>query len=353
MPNIKDILSGDQRSGARMIRLIENNDPAAFELLKELYAHSGNAFVIGITGAPGVGKSTLIDALILEFRKLDFKVAVIAVDPSSPVSGGAILGDRLRMQRHATDKNVFIRSMASRGQKGGLSRATKDAAIVLDAMGYKIIIIETVGAGQAEFGIASVAHSIGIVTIPGTGDGIQAVKAGIREIGDIFIVNKSDRPDAEASVLDLTMMLSMRNSNTRGQISNQAPGDRFQICPQKGCSTWAPGVLKTIAQNGTGVKELADTFLSHFDFMKKNTILDLKKKELERIYFNSLLKDLALEKILLFMKESNDFKEALNEIESGSMDPITAAKTVVNNLKITRNLKVTRKNDGPGKLRKM
>ena len=314
-----------------MIRLIDDNDPKAFSLLKQLYPHSGNAFIIGITGSPGVGKSTLIDALIFEFRKRDRKIAVIAVDPTSPFSGGAILGDRLRMQRHAADEKVFIRSMASRGQKGGLSRATKDAAIVLSAMGYEIIIIETVGAGQAEFDIASVAHSTGIVTIPGTGDGIQAVKAGILEIGDIFIVNKSDRPDAESSVLELKMMLSMRNFNT--------PGDRFEICPQT--PKWAPIVVKTIAQNGTGVKELADTFLSHFDFMKKNTILDFKKKELERIYFNSLLKDLALEKIFLFMKESNDFKEALNKIESGSMDPITAAENVVNIMMARKKLRKT------------
>ena len=341
MPEIKDILMGNQKAGARMIRLIDDDDPKAFDLLKQLYPHSGNAFIIGITGSPGVGKSTLIDALIFEFRKQDLKIAVIAVDPTSPFSGGAILGDRLRMQRHAADEKVFIRSMASRGQKGGLSRATKDTAVVLSAMGYDIIIIETVGAGQAEFDIASVVHSTGIVTIPGTGDGIQAVKAGILEIGDIFIVNKSDRPDAQVSVLELKMMLSMRSPKTVEQIANQTAGDKFQINPPKRGLTWTPRVLKTIAHNGTGVKELAETFLSHFDFMKKNTILDLKKKELERIYFNSLLKDLALEKILLFMKESNNFKEALNEIESGSMDPITAAENVVNALTVKRNLEVT------------
>ena len=195
--SIKEILSGNKLAGARMIRLIEENDPQAFELLKQLYPYSGQALIIGITGSPGVGKSTLINSMIQEFRKLDKKTAVVAVDPSSPVSGGAILGDRIRMQKHASDENVFIRSMASRGEKGGLSRAAKDAVIVLNTMGYEIIIIETVGAGQGEFEIANLAHSIGIVTIPGAGDGMQAVKAGILEKGDIFIVNKNDKPDAE------------------------------------------------------------------------------------------------------------------------------------------------------------
>ena len=213
MPEVKDILSGNTLAGAKAIRLIEENDPKAFELLKQLYPHSGKAFILGITGSPGVGKSTLIDSMIMEFRKLDKKIAVIAVDPSSPVSGGAILGDRVRMQKHATDKNVFIRSMASRGEKGGLARTTKNAAIVLDAMGYEIIIIETVGAGQTQFDIKDLAHSIGIVTIPGSGDGIQTVKAGILETGDIFIVNKKDKPDCEQTFQQLNMMLGMRDSS--------------------------------------------------------------------------------------------------------------------------------------------
>lgn len=324
MPEIKEILKGSQKAGARMIRCIEENDPRAFELLKQLYPFSGDSFIIGITGSPGVGKSTLIDSLIFEFRKRDFKVAVIAVDPTSPFTGGAILGDRLRMQRHATDKNVFIRSMASRGQKGGLSRATKDTAIVLSAMGYDIIIIETVGAGQAEFDISSLAHSVGIVSIPGTGDGIQAVKAGILEIGDIFIVNKSDRPDAEASVLELKMMLNMRQSGQGGKVFDSS-------------TSWAPCVLKTIAQDGTGVKELVDNFLSHLKSMKQNGQLVLKKKEMEQLYFNSLLKDLTLERILMLMRNSEGFKQALNKIESGSIDPLTAAEQMTNKMMVQDN----------------
>jgi len=296
-----------------MIRFIEDCDPTAFEMLKLLYPHSGNAFIIGITGSPGAGKSTLIDALILEFRKLDIKVAVIAVDPTSPISGGAILGDRLRMQRHATDEKVFIRSMASRGQKGGLSRATKDAAVVLDAMGYEIIIIETVGAGQGEFDITSLAHSIGIVNIPGTGDGIQTVKAGILETGDVFIVNKSDKPDADELVHHLIMMINMRKASK---------------------TNWTAKVLKTIARDGTGVKELADTFLSHFDFMKKNGLIDRKRKELEHLYFHSLLKDLTLEKLLLFMKDSEDCKKAEKKIRSRELDPLSAAELMVNKMTV-------------------
>ncbi|MCP4023105.1 MAG: methylmalonyl Co-A mutase-associated GTPase MeaB, partial [Desulfobacteraceae bacterium] len=229
---IDEILKGNQNAGSRLIRGLEDRDPQAFEALQTLFPHSGKAFIIGITGAPGVGKSTLINCLISHLRQMDKKVGVLAVDPTSPFSGGAILGDRLLMQSHSTDENVFIRSMASRGSLGGLSRAVKDAAVILDAMGFDIIIIETVGAGQSEIDVSIMAHTVGIVTIPGTSDGIQAVKAGIMETGHVLIVNKADMLEADESVQRLKMVLEM-----------QKPIN----------SSWKPAIVKTSAKEDTGI----------------------------------------------------------------------------------------------------
>jgi LAO/AO transport system kinase len=303
-----DILAGNQAAGARMIRSLEDGDLKARQALKDLYSHTSKSFVIGITGSPGVGKSTLVDALITEFRQLQKKVAVIAVDPSSPVSGGAILGDRLRMQRHAADDKVFIRSMASRGRQGGLSRSTKDAVIVLAAMAYDIIIIETVGAGQSEVDVSELAHSVGIVTIPGTGDGIQAIKAGILETGDVYIVNKCERPEAEATVFELSMMLNYRSSDS---------------------TKWKPVIIKTEALKGHGVRELADTFLSHYEFLKQQGLLAQRQKEMDLAYFRTLIRDLTLEKIMAFIEESGDYHDASRKIDTGEVDPLSAAEELI------------------------
>ncbi|MSP63849.1 MAG: methylmalonyl Co-A mutase-associated GTPase MeaB [Myxococcales bacterium] len=204
------ILAGDQRTGARLMRDLDDGLPEAIEVQKALFPSTGRAFVLGVTGNPGAGKSTVVDVLIERYRRQGKRVGVVAVDPTSPFSGGAILGDRIRMQRHATDDGVFIRSLATRGHLGGLSRSTGDVALVLDAMGYDIVIIETVGVGQDEIEVVGQADTTVVVTVPGLGDEIQAIKAGILEIADVLVVNKSDREGADNSVRHLITMLELR-----------------------------------------------------------------------------------------------------------------------------------------------
>jgi GTPase len=200
----------DVRTAARLMRDLDDRIPGAIDRLKALYPQTGRAFIIGITGNPGAGKSTVVDGLIDFYRKAGKRVGVVAVDPTSPFSGGAILGDRIRMQRHATDDGVFIRSLATRGHMGGLSRSTADVVAVLDAMGFEIILVETVGVGQDEVDIVSQAHTAVVVTVPGLGDEIQAIKAGILEIADVLVVNKCDREGADRTVRDLVGMLELR-----------------------------------------------------------------------------------------------------------------------------------------------
>lgn len=231
---VQRILAGDIRASARLMRDLDDRMPDALHTLKELYRHAGRAQVIGITGPPGSGKSTLVDALISEYRRQNVRVGVVAVDPSSPFSGGAILGDRIRMNRHATDPGVFIRSLASRGHLGGLSRSTHDVVTVLDAMGYERILIETVGVGQAEVDIVEAAHLAVVVVVPGLGDEIQAIKAGILEIADILCLNKADRDGADRTAHDLELMLMLRNP-----------------------SLPKPPILRTVASMNQGIEELA------------------------------------------------------------------------------------------------
>lgn len=210
VPAAAEIVAGQPRALARLMRDLENGVPAARVCLASLAAHLGRAFVLGVTGAPGAGKSTLVDALLVAYRARGQAVGVVAVDPSSPLSGGALLGDRVRMQRHATDDGVFIRSLASRGNLGGLSRATEDVVDVLDAAGFGVVIVETVGVGQDEVEVAALADVTLVVTVPGLGDGVQALKSGLLELADVFVVNKADREGADLVEKDLQTMLALR-----------------------------------------------------------------------------------------------------------------------------------------------
>ncbi len=252
------LIAGDRRAAARAISLVENGGPGAPEIIRRLHRHTGRAHIVGITGPPGAGKSTLVAAVARELRSRERTVGIVAIDPTSPFSGGALLGDRVRMQELATDKGVFIRSMASRGSLGGVARATNDAVNVLDAFGRDVIIVETVGAGQVEVDIVRFAHTSVVVTMPGAGDEIQAIKAGILEIGDVFVVNKADREGAARTSLELALMLEL---SPRGQ------------------DAWTPPIRKTVATTGEGVGELVDALLDHFTYLRAHDLLEAKQRE--------------------------------------------------------------------------
>lgn len=245
MSEIEQVLAGDVRTAARLMRDLDDRRPGAIDTLKALFPHTGKAYLVGVTGNPGAGKSTVVDALIAHYRAKGEKVGVVCVDPTSPFSGGAILGDRIRMQRHALDPGVFIRSLATRGHLGGLSRSTFDVAHVLDAMGYERVLIETVGVGQDEVDVMKAAHTTVVVTVPGLGDDIQAIKSGLLEVADVLVVNKADREGADRTERDLMHMLDLR-----------AHGERKEV-----------EIVRTIATKGTadgsGIAELAAAVEAH------------------------------------------------------------------------------------------
>jgi LAO/AO transport system kinase len=301
---------GDPRSVARLISMVENGDPALSEVAAALAPFAGDAQVVGLTGSPGVGKSTTTNELVRALRRAGHRVGVLAVDPSSPFTGGAILGDRIRMQEHTTDPGVYIRSMSSRGQLGGLAAATPQAVRVLEGAGCDVILVETVGVGQAEVEVASLADTTLVLLAPGMGDAIQAVKAGILEIADVFVVNKADRPGADATYRDIQGMLG---------LGERAPGD------------WRPLVIRATAVKGEGIDDVAAAVEKHRDWLEKTGELRKRRErraaaEVEAIALGTLRARLGS------VRDGTALSDLAARVAAGEIDPYAAAEELIKGL---------------------
>jgi GTPase len=309
------VLAGDTRAVARAITLVENEDAAGADLIRAIYGRTGRAFMLGITGPPGAGKSTLVDRLITDLRRAGSTVGVIAVDPTSPFTGGAVLGDRLRMQAHAGDDAVFIRSMATRGHLGGLARATADAALVLDAAGKDIVVIETVGVGQDEVEIVRTADISIVTLVPGAGDDVQALKAGIMEIADIFVVNKADREGADRLVSSIEATLSLQTYEA---------------------TEWRPPILKTVAASGLGLNELMsaiERFRQHVvrnagSTRSRGSLADRRRARSEA-RFRELLARRFVGYVESELLPASKFDAIVDRIAARDLDPYTAVGDVM------------------------
>ncbi len=321
---IEQMKSGNRRAVARLITHVENGGPeVAKGIIKEIYPLTGKAYILGITGAPGSGKSTLTNQIATGYLKEGKKVSIIAVDPTSPFSGGALLGDRIRMKPNFTNKNLFIRSMANRGKLGGLAMATKDVLHVLDAYGSDVIIVETVGVGQSEIDIFKSAHTTLVIMPPGMGDGIQAIKAGIMEITDIFVVNKMDRAGADKRVNELETMLDISE-----KIDVQSPNNSARVLRSKG---WRPPVIKTNGLTGENVFQLLEQIQKHGEFivtsgLKKQRLIYRYKHYVVDILKYFLLKN--IEKIVFSNPKINEFIERILSYEKGN-DPYSISDAII------------------------
>lgn len=304
---LERIWQGEPRAVARAISKIEDGAADAAALMKEIFPRTGRATIIGITGSPGAGKSSLVDKLALFYRNQNLKIGIVCIDPSSPFSGGAILGDRIRMQTLGLDKNVFIRSMATRGNLGGLSRATVDAVAVLDAAGFDKIIVETVGVGQDEVEIVKTADVSVVVLVPGMGDDIQAIKAGIMEIGDVFVINKADREGVIRTEKELQALLSLAHR----------------------ADMWNPPIVKTIATENKGLEDLATAVQSYADFQKQGEASIERKREIARWRLITLLQETLLQRVLRSNGTSEKVEKLALEIAEKRRDPYSAIEEIL------------------------
>lgn len=308
---VEGVVRGDVRTGARLMRDLDDRRPSALAALKALFPHTGKAYLIGVTGNPGAGKSTVVDALIAHYRAAGERVGVVCVDPTSPFSGGAILGDRIRMQRHALDEHVFIRSLATRGALGGLSRSTFDVVAVLDAMGYTRILVETVGVGQDEVDIMKTAHTTVVVSVPGLGDDIQAIKAGLLEVADVLVVNKADREGAARTERDLLHMLDLR-----------AHGERKDV-----------QVIRTIATrgvaDGSGIAELAAAIEQHRARAWTGEGAAARNVRRRAAHLAELLRALLSDRVERALAQRGGLAELAAAVEARETDPWSAAEALL------------------------
>jgi len=324
---VDDLLAGDRRTLARLITRVENRTPDSHAALARLYPHTGRAYLVGITGAPGTGKSTVVNALTRTLREREQTVGIIAVDPTSPFSGGAVLGDRIRMADLAGDRGVFIRSMANRGSLGGLAATTGDVARVLDAAGFDVVLIETVGAGQSEVDIARTAYTTIVVDAPGMGDDVQAIKAGILEIADILVVNKADRPGAENTVRALRAMLELghrlRTNLHHGELLARPASPDASIY-----DFWQVPILKTIATEGEGLGALADAIERHRAYLADSGLLVERQRAGIEAELAARLREALLDQ-LIRQRTPAALEELIERVLARQLDPGSAVRMLM------------------------
>jgi LAO/AO transport system kinase len=311
MKLVQDLMAGDVRALARAISMVDENAPTAVDVLQEVFPHTGRATVVGITGSPGAGKSSLVDRLVASYRAEGRKVGVVAVDPSSAYSGGAILGDRVRMQGHATDPGVFIRSLATRGWLGGLSRSTSDAVDLLDAAGYDPVIVETVGVGQDEIEVVRASDVVCVLLVPGMGDDIQAIKAGILEIADLFVVNKADLPGADRLVSEIRYMLSLVAHEDRDK----------------------PAILRTVAVRNEGIGELKAGIRDTLERRGTERRMQRRREQAE-VRLRTVLSDRLLRMVLDRALSHGDLERFVGEIAERRTDPYSAARRILEKVEV-------------------